>query len=145
MGGLLGHSLFAGALGPDVASGQYVLTLQVFVAMAALLGLVPAIVLGERDRAMAKLRESEEKFSKAFRTSPNVMSISDLETGRYLEVNEAHEKILWVRREEVLAAPRSNWGCWNTRSIANRAGAVAGQRFGARPRNPSAQSRAASR
>jgi PAS domain S-box-containing protein len=87
---------------PDATSGDDVLTLQVFVAMAALLGLVPAIVLGERDRAMAKLRESEEKFSKAFRTSPDVMSLADLETGRYLEVNEAHEKIFGFKREEVI-------------------------------------------
>jgi PAS domain S-box-containing protein len=53
------------------------------------------------------LRESEEKFSKAFRTSPDVMSISDFETGRYLEVNEAHEKTFGFKREEVVGrSPR---------------------------------------
>ena len=48
------------------------------------------------------LRESEEKFSKAFRTSPDVMSITDLETGHYLEVNDAHEKTFGFKREDVI-------------------------------------------
>jgi PAS domain S-box-containing protein len=48
------------------------------------------------------LRESEEKFSKAFRTSPDSMSITDMETGRYLEVNDAHEKIFGFARDEVI-------------------------------------------
>ncbi len=56
----------------------------------------------ERRQAEDALRESEEKFSKAFRTSPDVMSIVDLETGRYLEVNDAHEKIFGFKREEVI-------------------------------------------
>jgi two-component system, NarL family, sensor histidine kinase UhpB len=56
----------------------------------------------ERKRAEQALRESEEKFSKAFRTSPDVMSITDFETGHYLEVNDAHEKIFGFKREEVV-------------------------------------------
>ncbi|HTR43266.1 MAG TPA: PAS domain S-box protein [Pseudomonadales bacterium] len=53
-----------------------------------------------RKKVEQALRESEEKFSKAFHTSPDSMSITDLETGRYLEVNEAHEKIFGFSREE---------------------------------------------
>jgi PAS domain S-box-containing protein len=56
----------------------------------------------ERKMAEQALRESEEKFSKAFHTSPDVMSIADLETGRYIEVNAAHEKIFGFKREEVI-------------------------------------------
>jgi len=47
----------------------------------------------ERKQAEAAIKFSEEKFSKAFRLSPDAMSISDLETGCYLEVNEAYEKM----------------------------------------------------
>ena len=36
-----------------------------------------------RKRAEQALRESEEKFSKAFQASPNGMSISEVETGRF--------------------------------------------------------------
>ena len=76
--------------------------MQTVVATAVLVSLIPAIALSERDRTMTKLRESEEKFSKAFRTSPDVMSISDLETGRYLEVNDAHEKTFGFTREQTI-------------------------------------------
>jgi PAS domain S-box-containing protein len=55
-----------------------------------------------RKKGEQALRESEEKFSRAFRNSPNVMSITDLETGRYIEVNDAHEKIFGYKREEVI-------------------------------------------
>jgi PAS domain S-box-containing protein len=55
-----------------------------------------------RKQVEQALRESEEKFSKAFRTSPDVMSITDLETGHYLEVNDAHEKAFGFKREEVI-------------------------------------------
>lgn len=55
-----------------------------------------------RKKVEEALRESEEKFSKAFRTSPDVMSITDLETGHYLEVNDAHEKTFGFKREEVI-------------------------------------------
>jgi PAS domain S-box-containing protein len=56
------------------------------------------------------LRESEEKFSKAFRTSPDVMSITDLETGHYIEVNDAHEKIFGFKREEVVGRSPTELG-----------------------------------
>ena len=56
----------------------------------------------DRIRAERALRESEEKFSKAFHTSPDVMSISDLKTGRYLEVNDAYERVFGYRRREVI-------------------------------------------
>ncbi len=55
-----------------------------------------------RKKVEEALRESEEKFSKAFRTSPDVMSITDLESDCYLEVNDAHEKTFGFKREEVL-------------------------------------------
>jgi PAS domain S-box-containing protein len=48
------------------------------------------------------LRESEEKFSQAFRNSPDVMSITDIQTGKYLEVNDAHEKAFGYKRDEVI-------------------------------------------
>lgn len=64
----------------------------------------------DRIQAELALRKSEEKFSKAFRTSPDVMSIADLETGCYLEVNEAHEKIFGFKREEVVGRSPTELG-----------------------------------
>jgi PAS domain S-box-containing protein len=60
-----------------------------------------------RVRAEQALRESEEKFSKAFHTSPDMMSIIDLETDRYLDINDAHERIFgFPRAEAVGRTPR---------------------------------------
>ncbi len=56
----------------------------------------------DRKHAEQALRESEQKFFRAFRTSPDVISITDFETGHYLEVNDAHEKTFGFRREEVI-------------------------------------------
>src|SRR5581483_5132833 len=43
----------------DLLNSDYAFTLQIFIAVAALVGIVPPIVLGERDRTLTKLRESE--------------------------------------------------------------------------------------
>ncbi|MGH2416511.1 MAG: response regulator, partial [Microcystaceae cyanobacterium] len=43
----------------------------------------------ERQQAEEALRMSEEKFSKAFRSSPNAITLSTLGDGRYIEVNES--------------------------------------------------------
>jgi PAS domain S-box-containing protein len=67
----------------------------------------------ERLAAERALRESEEKFAKAFRTSPDVMSIVDLETGRYVEVNDAHERVFGYQRQEVLGRSPTELGIYN--------------------------------
>jgi PAS domain S-box-containing protein len=48
------------------------------------------------------LRLSEEKFSKAFYTSPDAISISRLEDGVYLEINEGFTKITGFTANEIL-------------------------------------------
>jgi PAS domain S-box-containing protein len=56
----------------------------------------------ERKRAEAALRESEEKFSKAFRSCPDAVALSELETGRYIDVNEGYERVFGFSRDEVI-------------------------------------------
>ena len=58
--------------------------------------------IAERKQAEQSLRESEEKFSKAFRDAPLLMGISDVETGRYLDVNEKCLALTGYAREEVI-------------------------------------------
>ena len=60
------------------------------------------IDMSARKEAEQALRDSEEKFSKAFRNSPVILAISTLKEGRYLEVNDAFERITGWRREEVI-------------------------------------------
>jgi PAS domain S-box-containing protein len=59
--------------------------------------------ISELKRMEDELRESEEKFSKAFRTSPYGLTISHVEDGRFIEANEAFTSITGFTREEVLA------------------------------------------
>jgi PAS domain S-box-containing protein len=56
----------------------------------------------ERKRAEETLRNSEEKFARTFRHAPVPMSISTVEEGRFLDVNEAFCRITGYSREEIL-------------------------------------------
>jgi len=58
------------------------------------------------------LRLSEEKFSKAFRCSPSIVSISTLQEGRFLEVNEGFERQTGYARDELLGHSSLDMGLW---------------------------------
>ncbi|MEO6094128.1 MAG: ATP-binding protein [Fibrobacteria bacterium] len=49
-----------------------------------------------------QLRQSEEKFSKAFRASPAAISIATMPEGRWLDVNDAHLAMTGYTREQVI-------------------------------------------
>jgi PAS domain S-box-containing protein len=59
-----------------------------------------------------KLRESEEKFAKSFRANPSVLSISTIADGRYIEVNEAFERVTGFQREEVIGRTTFELNLW---------------------------------
>ncbi|MBE9180485.1 PAS domain S-box protein [Oculatella sp. LEGE 06141] len=65
---------------------------------------VLAIVRDITDRKLSEiaLRLSEEKFSKAFRSSPNPMTITTLVDGRLIEVNDSFLKFSGYSRDEVI-------------------------------------------
>ncbi|HOW98587.1 MAG TPA: PAS domain S-box protein [Kiritimatiellia bacterium] len=63
-------------------------------------------------RAEASLRESEEKFSIAFQTSPYAITITRPEDGRFMEVNDGFCSITGYRREEVLGRSSLELGLW---------------------------------
>jgi PAS domain S-box-containing protein len=58
------------------------------------------------------LRNSEEKFSKAFRCSPEILSINSLKEGRFIEVNEAFEAQSGYTRAEVIGRTDADLGIW---------------------------------
>ena len=67
----------------------------------------------EKLRAERALRESEEKFSKAFRASPDAISISDLSTGRFLDVNEGYEQLSGYKWAELIGRTSAELGIWS--------------------------------
>src|SRR6185436_19383643 len=48
------------------------------------------------------LRQSEERFAKAFRASPAAFSITRLADGRFIDVNESFERLFGYRRDELI-------------------------------------------
>ena len=63
-------------------------------------------------RAEEALLASEERFSKAFRSSPYPIGITDLETGACLDINDAALEVFGFTREEVIGQTTSLLGIW---------------------------------
>ncbi|MCL1475458.1 adenylate/guanylate cyclase domain-containing protein [Argonema antarcticum] len=66
----------------------------------------------ERKRSSDALRLSEEKFSKAFRSSPDIITITTVEDGRFIDVNETFLSLLEFDREEVIGHTASDLNIW---------------------------------
>ncbi|NJM67514.1 MAG: PAS domain S-box protein [Acaryochloris sp. RU_4_1] len=69
----------------------------------------------ERQQAEEALRVSQEKFAKAFRSSPSAITISTLNDGRYVEVNESCLQMLGYRHEELIGSSAIELGIWVNR------------------------------
>jgi PAS domain S-box-containing protein len=66
----------------------------------------------ERKQREEALRKSEERFSKAFRSSPLAITISTEAEGRYLDVNEAFLHILGYQRRDVIGRTATELNFW---------------------------------
>jgi len=71
--------------------------------------------LSERRKAEEALRQSEERFSKAFQASPIGIGISEFDTGRFIDVNDALLAILECGREEIVGRTSVNLGVWSAK------------------------------
>ncbi len=66
----------------------------------------------ERKRSLDQLRESEERFGKAFRSNPQPMTISTLADGVYIDVNDSFVAMSGYAREEVIGHSSLALGVW---------------------------------
>ncbi|MBE9129678.1 PAS domain S-box protein, partial [Coleofasciculus sp. LEGE 07081] len=67
-----------------------------------------------RKRVEDALRQSEEKFFKAFRSSPSAITITTLSDGRHIEVNDTFCQIMGYTREEVIGRTAVELNFWVT-------------------------------
>jgi len=58
------------------------------------------------------LLKSEEKFTKAFRSSPGILSISRLSDGSFLEINDSFTRILGFTRKDIIGHTSLELGIW---------------------------------
>lgn len=68
--------------------------------------------IAQRQQAESDLRLSEEKFSKAFRASPNPITMSTLEDGRLVEVNDSFLNLFGLTASEVLGRSSLELDLW---------------------------------
>ncbi len=66
----------------------------------------------EKLRNEDALRESEERFAKAFNSSPLAVSITSLATGKLIEVNETFVNLTGYSREEAIGRTTDELGLW---------------------------------
>jgi PAS domain S-box-containing protein len=71
-----------------------------------------AIEAHERQRTEAALRESEEKFSKAFRSSPSAIAIASFPEGRLIDINDNFSSISGYHRAEVIGRTALELNLW---------------------------------
>jgi len=62
--------------------------------------------------AKEALRESEEMFSKAFRASPMIVTITRLSDGAYMEVNQSFTRVFGFTREETIGRLSADMNVW---------------------------------
>lgn len=71
-----------------------------------------AFDITERKQIEAELILSEERFSKAFNASPIAMTISTMEEGQFIDVNDSFCRMIKYKREEILGHTSLELGFW---------------------------------
>ena len=66
----------------------------------------------EKKKAEEALRQSEERFSSAFRVSPVAIAITTLHDGRFIDINQSFLQLFGFERQEVLGRTMSDLGVW---------------------------------
>lgn len=69
--------------------------------------------ISERKLSEEALRKSEEKFSRFFFSSPTWLAFTRLEDGKYIEVNNAFEKLTGFSRAETIGLSSLEIGLWD--------------------------------
>jgi PAS domain S-box-containing protein len=74
----------------------------------------------ERKLAEEALHIAQEKYSKAFFLAPDVITVSDLESGRFIEVNDAATRTFGYSRDELIGKSSLELGIWPDKEVRDR-------------------------
>ena len=92
--------------------------------------------------AEQRLRESEAMLRKTFDSVIDPMSVVDMETGRYLDINNETARMFGYSREEIIGRTNRQLGIWDSRAdearfvtLMNEHGEVRNQEFTLRARD----------
>lgn len=66
----------------------------------------------EQKRMEEELHESHELFSKAFLSSPEMITITSMNDGRYIDVNESFLRTTGYRRDEIIGHTATELNIW---------------------------------
>ena len=66
----------------------------------------------KRKQVLQAMRESEDKFSKAFRASPDASAITRFDDGLYIDVNDNYTVVTGWTREEIINHTSKEIGIW---------------------------------
>ncbi|MEO0537244.1 MAG: PAS domain-containing protein [Cyanobacteria bacterium P01_A01_bin.123] len=64
------------------------------------------------DQRTQELRQSEEKFTKAFEASPNAVAISTFAEGRYLNINDRCAELFGRPKAQIIGRTSTELGLW---------------------------------
>ena len=67
----------------------------------------------KRTNLIESIKNSEEKFRKAFVTSPDSININRLSDGMYVEINEGFQKLMGYSEKEVIGKTSIELNIWN--------------------------------
>ncbi|MFA5376257.1 MAG: PAS domain S-box protein [Dehalococcoidia bacterium] len=79
-----------------------------------------AVDITERKQAEESLRTTHEKYTKAFMSVPDAITISDLDSGRFIEVNDAATRIFGYSRDELIGKSTLELGIWQNKEDRDR-------------------------
>jgi len=68
-----------------------------------------------RKQAEEELRITHEKYTKAFLSVPDAITISELDSGRFVEVNDAATRIFGYSRDELMGKSALELGIWRNK------------------------------
>jgi PAS domain S-box-containing protein len=95
-------------IGPDLPNltpaGYDFWMRAMFAQVLAVVGItgIAAYITREKRNILSRLHFAEEKFTKAFHISPDAMVITEVESGRFIEVNDSHERLTGFKKIDVL-------------------------------------------